>query len=343
MRSSLVAVLILLATVGSVFAPVINAGLGLNFLSTRGTLIVDSTGQAIILRGVNYPGYEQRYPKLHSSVAYNTLAGFEFNVVRLLISWANLEPQPSTFNSTYLSAYVDRDIEWARSAGIYVILGMSQYDWAAEFGGNGAPDWAVRNYASNTTGMQQAVSNFWINATLQEHLAVVWTNIAQRYANESAIAGYDLFNEPVVYIYNGQGGNASSVDSLYARLVNTIRSVDARHIIFLEPANTKTARQPFTNIVWSPHFYQLSYAPKYNEQDFMILEKDFIQKYKTFLVDSSTPMWIGEFGAFMPDDSSRANWTQDALTLFNRYRIGWAWWAYNGQYTSIPDQLYVPG
>ncbi len=340
--SRVAAVLILLATVGAAFAPEIYSTPTRSFLSTRGTSIVDSTGQVVTLRGVNYPGYAQKYPKLHNSVAYNTLAGFEFNVVRLPISWGNLEPQPNTFNWTYLSAYVDQDIQWANSAGIYVILDMSQYNWAARFGGDGAPDWVVENYAPNRTGMQQAVSNFWVNATLQEHLAEVWTNIAQRYANEPVIAGYDLFNEPTVYIYNNQGANASSVDRLYDRLVNAVRSVDPHHIIFLEPANTKTSKSLFTNIVWSPHFYPLSFAPKYNAQDFTILENDFVEKYKTFLVDSGAPMWIGEFGAFMPDDSSRARWTQDALALFNRYQVGWAWWAYNRQYTSIPDQLYVP-
>lgn len=293
-----------------------------------------------MLQGVNYPGYEQDYPELHNSAAYRTLAlGFEFNVVRLPISWANLEPQPGAFNTTYLSWYVGQDVQWANSADIYVILDMHQFDWAHRFGGNGAPDWAVQNYAPNETGMRQAVSDFWSNTELQNHLVQVWVKIAQYFANEPIIAGYDLLNEPWIYTSVMPELNATAVNAFYFRAVQAIRAVDPNHIIFLEPANLNFELPTKANIVWSPHFYQLSYMLKYYVQNFTILESDFAAKYKTFVIDSGTPMWIGEFGAFMPDYSSRATWTQDALTLFNRYQIGWAWWAYNGTFTSIPDQL----
>jgi len=39
------------------------------------------------------------------------------------------------------------------------------------------------------------------------------------------------------------------------------------------------------------------------------------------------PIWIGEFGAFMKDESHH-NWLQDATTLFDKYMVGWAWWAF---------------
>ena len=341
---SVAAVLVLFATIGAALAPAIYATPTPGFLSTRGTSIVDSAGQAVILRGVNYPGYGLDYPMLHNSAAYRTLyEGFGFNVVRLPISWANLEPQPGFINSTYLSWYVDQDVQWAKSAGIYVILDMHQYDWAARFGGFGAPDWAVQNYAPNATGMQQAVTDFWLNIDLQDHLIQVWAKIARHFANEPTIAGYDLLNEPWIYTSMKPGLNATALNAFYDRTIQAIRAVDTNHIIFLEPANMNTFKLPTrTNIVWSPHFYPLSFAPKYDLQNFTILENDFLAKYETLLVDSGTPMWVGEFGAFMPDSSSRATWTQDAMTLFNRYQIGWAWWGYNGQYTTIPDQLYVP-
>ena len=341
MRTSCVAAfLILFATVGAALAPAIYATPTLSFLSTRGASIVDSAGQEVMLRGVNYPGYEHDYFRLHTSAAYRTLAlGFQFNVVRLPISWANLEPQPGTFNATYLSWYVGQDVQWASSAGMYVILDMHQYDWARRFGGYGAPDWAVQNYAPNVTGMRQAVSDFWSNTDLQDHLIQVWVKIAEYFSNEPTIAGYDLLNEPWIYTSVMPELNATAVNAFYFRAIQAIRAVDPNHIMFLEPANMNMNLPTKTNIVWSPHFYQLSFAPKYYVQNFTILENDFVAKYKTFVIDSGTPMWIGEFGAFMPDNSSRATWTQDALTLFNRYQIGWAWWAFNGQSTSIPDQL----
>lgn len=329
-------------TVVAAFIPAIYATPTGGFLSTRGTSIVDSVGQTVILRGVNYPGYEQDHPTLHSFGAYSTLAGNEFNVVRLPISWANLEPEPGAFNSTYLS-YLDQDAQWAKSAGIYVILDMHQSNWADKFGREGAPDWAVQNYGSNATGMQQAVTDFWTNTGLQDHLVQVWAKIAQHFVNEPTIAGYDLFNEPWIFTSATPALNAThALEAFYFRTIHAIRAVDPNHIIFLEPGNVVMFGVPITNIVWSPHFYPLSFASKFYFQNSTILENDFAAKYETFVIDFGTPIWIGEFGAFMPDNSSRAMWTQVTLVLFNRYGIGWAWWAYNGQYTSIPDQLYVP-
>jgi endoglycosylceramidase len=338
------AFLMLLVAEGSVLIPGISLASSLPFLSTKGTSIVDSTGRIVILRGVNYPGYEQDHPELHSSAAYKILhAGFDFNVVRLPISWANLEPRKGIFNFTYLSSFVDQDVEWASSAGVYVVLDMHQNNWARRFGGSGAPDWAVQGYPSNETGMRTAVSEFWANAELQDHLVQVWVKIAEHFANNPTIAGYDLLNEPWIYSSVLAQLNGTALDAFYARAIEAIRAVDSNHIIFLEPANMNAFILPMiANIVWSPHFYQLAFSHEYDGQNFTELERAFIAQRDKYVNGLGVPMWIGEFGSFMPDNSSRATWTQDALTLFNRYQVGWAWWAYNGNYTSIPDQLYVP-
>jgi hypothetical protein len=111
--------------------------------------------------------------------------------------------------------------------------------------------------------------------------------------------------------------------------MKSTRQVDQNHILFLEPANMNTVKlQTRTNIVWSPHFYPLSFASKYYAQNFTFLENDLAAKYETFVVDSGIPMRVGEFGAFALQNELR-NLTQDALTLFNRYHVGWAWWAFS--------------
>ena len=138
--------------------------------------------------------------------------------------------------------------------------------------------------------------------------------------------------------------NASNVDAFYNKTVAAIRAVDPNHIIFLEPSNFMyTINTPSdSKIVWEPHFYPLSYYPEYYPENVTILQADMAAQYQEFVLNAKTPMWIGEFGAFMKDSTSRGAWTQDALTLFSRYQIGWAWWAYTGQYELVPDQLYVP-
>lgn len=347
MRSMIVALLFVLVAATPALIPMVAAtSPGQGFLSTQGTSIVNSYGRAVILRGVNYPGYEVNFwshePQLHSQYTYYNFRQLGFNVVRLPISWANLEPQPGVFDTNYLRSFVDQDVQWAKAAGIYVILDMHQYFWADKFGGSGAPDWAVKGYPANELGLRQAVSHFWADNTLQGHLLSVWTKLAQYYANEPAVAGYDLFNEPWVYTSIVPTLNATTVDAFYGKAIPAIRGVDKNHILFLEPANLATFKLPVTNIVWSPHFYPLAYASKYYPQNFTLLQLDFEAKYKAFVIGIKAPMFIGEFGAFMPDKSSSVKWAQDALKLFKANNIGWAWWAFDPR-TQLPSPLYSIG
>jgi aryl-phospho-beta-D-glucosidase BglC (GH1 family) len=310
------------------------------FLSVKGTWITDSTGKDVLLRGVNYLGYECGPPTSHSESAYAYFAQMGFNVVRLPISWANLEHIKGYFDPTWLLWYVDQDVQWAKKYAIYIVLDMHQDNWASRFGGCGAPDWSVSQYPPNDVGMREAVSDFWVDTSLQNHLVMVWANIASHYANEPTIAGYDLLNEPWVYNSVIPSLNASYLDSFYARVTAAIRAVDQNHILFLEPANMNTFNTSFdSKIVWSPHFYPLSFDPKYYPQNMTVLQADLAAKYQTFVLDSKTPMWIGEFAAFMTDNTAY-NWLNDAKTLFAKYQIGWAWWAYPDP--SNEDTIPVP-
>ena len=191
------------------------------------------------------------------------------------------------------------------------------------------PDWTVSKYPPTQAGMLQAVSEFWNNTALQDHLTNVWTKIALRYAKEPTIAGYDILNEPWVYSSVIPNLNASHVDSFYVKAIESIRAVDSNHIIFLEPANMHANSFPMKDkIVWSPHFYPLSFAPQYDPLNITVLRADLDAKYERFVLEMGSPMWIGEFGAFTQDASSE-QWLRDAVALFNEYQVGWAWWAYS--------------
>lgn len=264
-----------------------------------------------------------------------------FNVVRLPISWGNLEPRPGMFRESYLASYVDRDIRWAKKYGLYVVLDMHQSNWGAKFGGSGTPDWVVNHYPPTDEGMRQAVSDFWSQTALQDHLIEVWRNVARRYANETTIAGYDILNEPWIYTSINPNLDGSDVNDFYVKVIKSIRTVDLNHIIFLEPANIYTSEFPLKDkIVWSPHFYTLSFATDYHQSDASLLEADIAAKYQKFAEEMGSPMWIGEFGAFMSDGSSQV-WLRDAVRIFSKYQIGWAWWAFDSSDRGLPSPLYI--
>jgi endoglycosylceramidase len=307
----------------------------------RGTSIVNPMGGKVILRGVNYEGYELEYPLIetHSETAYRIFAQLGFNVVRLPIAWGNLEPSPGAFQEQYLTNYVDQDVRWAKKYGIYIVLDMHQLYWGKRWGGYGIPDWVTAGYPATDEGMRQAVTNFWTQDALQSHLIDVWKRVADRYSNETTIAGYDILNEPWVYT-SIQNLNASYVDDFYMKAIKAIRVADPSHIIILEPANMISSQFPIKqNIVWSPHFYTLSFAESYQESDARLLDADLAAKYQKFVVEFGSPMWIGEFGAFMKD-GTQDSWVRDALNAFDKYGVGWAWWAFNGT-VGVPLPLYT--
>jgi len=312
------------------------------FLTVKDTWITDDTGKEVLLRGVNYRGYEQVPIRLHTESDYASFAQMGFNVVRLPITWADLEPSSGTFNVGFLLWHVDQDVQWAKKHGMYIVLNMQQDHWASRFGGCGAPDWAVKQYSPDDLGMREAVSDFWANPSLQDHLVMLWKNIARHYANETTIAGYDLLNEPFVYTSIIPWLNASNVDSFNVKVTAAIRTVDSNHIIFLEPANMPTFNTSFdSKIAWSPHFYPLSFAPVYYPENLTVLEADLEAKYQTFVIQSHRPMWIGEFGAYM-NSPSADNWERDAKSLFDKYQVGWAWWPSKDPRRPVPSALLNP-
>jgi len=331
-----------LLILSSVLAPGVKvSGDPEGFLSVRGKWVVDNLGQVVLLRGVNYPGLGD-VP--HSEADYATFASYGLNVVRLEIRWASLEPVPNSFQLSYLTSYVDQDVAWASKYGLYVVLEMAQFRWAERFGGEGVPEWTVSQYPQNDDGMKEAISNFWVNSTLQANLAGVWRDIAQHYANNPTIAGYDIFNEPWAFLEEDPSTQASKITQFYDSTMKVMRDVDPNHIFFLEPAVQNTYSNPVSdpNVVWSPHFYPLAFAVTYSHDNVSVLEADLKSKYNEFVVGMGSPMWIGEFGAFMKDNSY-LTWLQDAKTLLDKYQLGWAWLGFiPGEGSSVPTTLRNP-
>ncbi len=115
-----------------------------------------------------------------------------FDVVRLTVSWSQLEPTPGTYNATYISR-IAQIVDWAHQQGVYVLLDMHQDNYSrytpetapvdamplvgpTQEGGNhadGAPAWAVvtdgvpaeaaNGQAPFNTYVEAAFTNFWLN------------------------------------------------------------------------------------------------------------------------------------------------------------------------------------
>ena len=179
---------------------------------------VDGDGRQIIFNGINLVNKnpEEGYiGNFDDSLIFKSFKKYGFNIIRLGIIWAGLEPEPGVYNEDYL-AKIDKQIKLAEENGIHVFLDMHQDLYSVLFA-DGAPEWATLtegnpHYKGNiwsdsyliSPAVQTAWDNFWNNTPasdgigLQDHYAMAWKHVAQRYKGNNVVVGYDIMNEPFV-------------------------------------------------------------------------------------------------------------------------------------------------
>lgn len=130
------------------------------------------------------------------------------NSVRLLMTWAAIEPQKGAYDTSYLQALRAR-LDWAQAAGLRVILDMHQDLYGEGFGGDGAPRWTcdearyaafkpatpwyLGNLDPNLTACDDA---FYSDPDLQSHFLGAWQAVAEALHDHPAVLGFDALNEP---------------------------------------------------------------------------------------------------------------------------------------------------
>ena len=297
-----------------------------SFLQTKGNLIVDGKGTTIRLRGTNFMGYEFGTFQSHTYLDYQKIASLGFNIVRLPIAWSFIEPKRGRYDDSYLK-YVDRDVAWAKSLNMYIVLDMHQYLWSNRFNqyGNGMPSWMVANYPADDSGRLSSITNFWSNSTLRNGFKRMWQYVASRYKNEPTIIGYDILNEPSAGRLNLDNFIATVLPKFYQETITAIRMVDSKHIIFYETpleAQHRQVKLSASKIVFAPHFYFLALGTSY-DGPLSTLEWALNSQTQGMTI----PVWIGEFGIDTKTQNYQ-NWIKDTLGLFNKYNVGWAYWTY---------------
>jgi endoglycosylceramidase len=210
-------------------------------LSPGGPFMKDRFGRTILLHGVNAVYKFAPYTLTVTPGQPNSLAAADavrissdgFNVVRLGIIWAGIEPgsggpnqpkvctpgapgDPGMWNQKVADAYlsqVQRVVDELGQRHIYSLLDMHQDVWSSVFSGEGAPPWAVctsgnpvvvypgrwsDNYAN--PAVDASFSNFFDNAVvggLQNEYQRSWRAVAEHFKSNPWVVGYDPINEPL--------------------------------------------------------------------------------------------------------------------------------------------------
>lgn len=150
--------------------------------------------------------------------------------------------------------WLDQNVAWAREHGMRLIL-----DLHTPIGG----------FWLDPTS--DAVSfDIWSNPRLQQQNADLWRDIAARYKDETAIAAYDLLNEPVTTDATGEQWKV-----LARQLVAAVRSEDQNHLLVVGGIygvngsyGISGVDQHFLvdddNVVYDFHFYEpIKYTHQY--------------------------------------------------------------------------------
>jgi endoglycosylceramidase len=220
----------------------------------NGTL-VDAAGRPVILHGVNVVYKLSPYlPSLaqFGQADVNELKALGFNFVRLGFLWEGMEPTGPTVDSTYLDQY-ESLVNLLTSNGIFVLVDAHQDLYGSYFGGEGAPDWAVNTngypYSEGSAwsldyfdqpALMSAFSNFWANWDgIQTDYLDMWQTVAQAFANNPYVLGYDVMNEPFPGAnYLSEESDTTTIEPFYKAAFKAIRAVDAVHTLYYENAIT---------------------------------------------------------------------------------------------------------
>ncbi len=218
-----------------------------------------------------------------------------FNSVRLPLNARHLgEPD-------YLR-HVDECIGWCKSYGVYVVLDMH----AAPGGQTG----------QNIDDSERDLPELFMDRSHQDELVRLWRDLAARYAGESAVAGYDLLNEPLIKKdaqYNAQ------LIPLYLRLTEAIREVDPGHIVIWEGAHWATDFSVFDGLrpEQLPENLMLQFHKYWSGADRESLDA-FVDTARRLNV----PLYCGESG------ENNLEWYTTLFPMLDSHSISWSFWSY---------------
>ena len=343
----------------------LHQGYAQGFLKAKGKIIVDGNGEKIILRGMGLGGwmlqegymfrlgsigqqyrirekieelvgkektklfYEQWLANHTTEKDIDSMAAWGFNSVRLPMHYGlytlPVDEEPIKGQHTWIEkgfAMTDSLLNWCKRHGVYLIL-----DLHATPGGQGN-DLAISD-------RDPAKPSLWQSEANQEKVIALWRKLAERYAKETWIGGYDIINEPNWGFEDPKDVRGTSeqknapLRKLMMDITKTIREVDNNHIIIIEGngfGNNYRGVMPVwdDNLVMSFHKYG-NFNTKAAIQNFLQLSDQ-----------NNIPLWLGESG------ENSNTWFTEAIGLVESNDIGWAWWQEKKMGINNPLQIRMP-
>jgi endoglycosylceramidase len=332
--------------------------------------IVDESGREVLLRGVNVNGhvdYWQYDPDLFTTYPFteadaDLIASMGWTMVRLLLSWSRVEPEPAMYDEAYLDEIAE-SISMLRERGIYTLIDLHQDAWGPSLaappdevcapptrpagGWDGAPAWATHDQDEPrcengqrelVPAVQAAWESFFDNVEgpggigIRDRYAQMFGHVVARFATDDSVAGYEVMNEPNAF----RVGQEQQLVDFYEDCLEAMRAAEEsvgapRRLFFFEPSIAwgvvgLPAPPSFDHddqVVYAPHIYQGGIHPGTIEEGFVRAADDSVRLY------GGAPVVTTEWGS----DPTRAEDPEDDyferhLAEQERYLFGatlWTW------------------
>lgn len=307
-------------------------------LDPAGGRIVDAKGREVILRGVNvnahaeywaYGAFPTVFPFTEEDA--DRIAGIGWNVVRLLLSWSRVEPEPGVYDESYLRA-VEKTIKLLAKRGVYTIVDLHQDAWGPHlaaapgtvcppgqepaYGWDGAPAWATLDGGASRCfnalrELSPAVIASWAaflddapgpgGVGIRTRYVDMLHHVAWRFGGVKSVAGWDLTNEPNAFF----DMQLVQLADLYADAIVAIRAGEQaarrgfRHVVFFEPSAAWSDLElgnppPFPHdgdVAFAPHIYRGGITGG------PIQRSDFERARADAATHGGAPVLIGEWGS----------------------------------------------
>lgn len=227
------------------------------------------------------------------------LAEVGVNIIRLPFDYRLLTNDDFLGRDKHGYQYLDNAVKWCEKYNIYVLLDM-----------HGAPGGQTGDNIDNSDGYPWLM----VDEGMKQKTADIWREIAQRYADNTTIIGYNLLNEPIAHYFE-KDSLKPYLEPLYKKITKSIREVDKNHIVFIGGAVWETDFSVFS----APFDDKLAYTfHKY----WMPPEQKEIQQFVDFREKHKVPILMGESG------ENEDEWVKDFRELLDENQIHWTFWPY---------------
>ncbi len=196
---------------------------------------------------------------------------------------------------------IDRVVDWSRERGLRVILDM-----------HACPGGQTGDNIDDSYGYPWLFSD----RQAQGEFLRIWGEIAAHYADEPAVLGYDLMNEPIAHYFPDKDSLNLKFQPLMKKAVSEIRRHDRRHVVILGGAQWNTNFRVYDdfcfddNVAYSCHIYKCPPT------------KASLGGFLRFREKSGKPMYMGETG------ENTDEWVKSFREALDSVSIGWTFWTY---------------